>query len=49
MVKKAKELAEAHGYFMTLQFDNEANPNYHMNTTGTRRDALRIRMSQSHT
>lgn len=33
MVKKAKELAEAHGYFMTLQFDNEANPNYHMNTT----------------
>ena len=26
MVKKAKELAEAHGWFQALQFDNPANP-----------------------
>ncbi|NBB93206.1 MAG: cysteine synthase A [Gammaproteobacteria bacterium] len=34
MVKKAKELAEKHGWFMARQFENEANPAYHRNTTG---------------
>jgi hypothetical protein len=29
MVKKAKELAEEHGWFLASQFDNEANPRYH--------------------
>jgi cysteine synthase len=33
MVKKANELAEAHGWFMTRQFENEANPDYHSRTT----------------
>jgi cysteine synthase A len=33
MVKKAEELAKEHGYFLTRQFDNQANPTYHMNTT----------------
>ena len=34
MVKKAKELSEKHGYFWARQFENEANPAYHANTTG---------------
>ena len=34
MVKKAEELAEKHGWFLTRQFENEANPAYHRNTTG---------------
>lgn len=34
MVKKAKELAEKHGWFMPQQFENPANPAYHRNTTG---------------
>src|ERR1700680_3159368 len=34
MVKKAKELAEKHGWFLARQFENEANPAYHRNTTG---------------
>lgn len=34
MVKKAKELADAHGWFLTSQFEHEANPEYHANTTG---------------
>ena len=34
MVKKAEELAKAHGWFLTRQFDNPANPDYHRNTTG---------------
>lgn len=34
MVRVARQLAEKHGWFMTEQFDNEANPNYHRNTTG---------------
>lgn len=34
MVKKAAELAEKHGWFQTKQFENEANPAYHANTTG---------------
>ena len=34
MVRKAKELAEKHGWFLARQFDNEANPAYHRNTTG---------------
>lgn len=33
MVKKAEELAEKHGWFLTQQFDNPANPAYHANTT----------------
>jgi cysteine synthase A len=34
MVKKAEELAEKYGWFLTRQFENEANPEYHRNTTG---------------
>ncbi|HVY86426.1 MAG TPA: cysteine synthase A [Caulobacterales bacterium] len=33
MVKKTIELAKAHGWFMTRQFENEANPAYHERTT----------------
>ncbi|MEL7028614.1 MAG: cysteine synthase A [Pseudomonadota bacterium] len=33
MVKKAEELAAAHGWFRTRQFENEANPEYHQRTT----------------
>jgi len=33
MVQKARELAEEHGWFMTRQFENEANANMHSNTT----------------
>src|SRR5574338_1466962 len=33
MVKKAKELAEQHGWFWASQFENPANPAYHRNTT----------------
>jgi cysteine synthase len=34
MVVKAKELADKHGWFLARQFENEANPAYHRNTTG---------------
>jgi cysteine synthase A len=34
MVKKAKQLAEQHGWFLARQFENTANPAYHRNTTG---------------
>lgn len=34
MVKKAKELAEKNGWFLARQFENEANPAYHRQTTG---------------
>lgn len=34
MVKKAEELAAKHGWFLARQFENEANPAYHRNTTG---------------
>lgn len=34
MVKKAQELAKQHGWFLARQFENEANPEYHANTTG---------------
>ena len=34
MVKKAEELAQEHGWFLARQFENEANPEYHANTTG---------------
>jgi cysteine synthase len=34
MVKKAIELSEKHGYFLCRQFENDANPAYHANTTG---------------
>jgi cysteine synthase A len=34
MVRKAKELAEQHGWFLTSQFANPANPDYHRQTTG---------------
>src|SRR5205085_2041103 len=33
MVKKAVELAETHGWFLTRQFENEANPDIHSRTT----------------
>ena len=33
MVKKAKELADAHGWFLTRQFENPANPDMHARTT----------------
>jgi len=33
MVVKAKELAEKNGWFMTRQFENEANPDFHSKTT----------------
>src|SRR5580765_3964342 len=33
MVNKAVELAETHGWFMTRQFENEANPDMHSRTT----------------
>ena len=34
MVRKARELAEKHGWFLAQQFDNPANPAYHRQTTG---------------
>src|SRR5579871_3545448 len=34
MVRKAQALAEKHGWFLARQFENEANPAYHRNTTG---------------
>jgi cysteine synthase A len=34
MVKKAEELARKNGWFLARQFENEANPEYHRNTTG---------------
>jgi cysteine synthase A len=34
MVKRAKELAATHGWFLARQFENPANPDYHANTTG---------------
>jgi cysteine synthase A len=33
MVNKAYELAETHGWFLTRQFENEANPDMHSRTT----------------
>ncbi len=33
MVRKAAELAEAHGWFLTRQFENEANADMHSRTT----------------
>jgi cysteine synthase A len=33
MVAKTVELAETHGWFMTRQFENEANPDMHSRTT----------------
>jgi cysteine synthase len=33
MVVKANELAETHGWFLTRQFENEANPDIHSRTT----------------
>jgi cysteine synthase len=34
MVNKAQELAKTHGWFLTRQFENEANPDMHSRTTG---------------
>jgi cysteine synthase A len=34
MLRVTKALAEKHGWFMTEQFDNPANPEYHRNSTG---------------
>jgi cysteine synthase A len=33
MVVKAVELARTHGWFLTRQFENEANPDFHSRTT----------------
>jgi len=33
MVRKAKELADKHGWFLAQQFENPANPAYHRSTT----------------
>ncbi len=33
MVQKARELAEANGWYWTQQFENEANPDFHSKTT----------------
>ncbi|NII75405.1 cysteine synthase A [Dyella sp. SG562] len=33
MVRKAKELADKHGWFLASQFENPANPAYHRSTT----------------
>ncbi len=33
MIRKMEALAAAHGWFMTRQFENEANPDYHSRTT----------------
>jgi len=33
MVRKAEELARKHGWFLARQFENQANPAYHRNTT----------------
>merc|ERR1712203_1070004 len=34
MVQKAEELAEKHGWFLARQFENDAYPAYHAQTTG---------------
>jgi cysteine synthase A len=34
MLRVTRALSEKHGWFMTEQFDNQANPEYHRNTTG---------------
>lgn len=34
MLDKAVELAETHGWFLTRQFENDANPDAHIRTTG---------------
>ena len=34
MVKMAERLGREHGWFVARQFENEANPAYHRNTTG---------------
>ncbi|MBL0214967.1 MAG: cysteine synthase A [Myxococcales bacterium] len=34
MVRRAEALAKEHGWFYARQFDNEANPAYHRQTTG---------------
>jgi cysteine synthase len=34
MVRKARELAAKHGWFLARQFENEANPAFHRSTTG---------------
>lgn len=33
-IKKAEELADEHGYFLPMQFKNQANPEVHERTTG---------------
>lgn len=34
LVKRAKELADKHGWFLPQQFENPSNPAYHRQTTG---------------
>ena len=33
MLKKTQELVDTHGWFLTRQFENEANPDFHSRTT----------------
>lgn len=33
MIKKTIELAKTHGWFMTRQYENGANPDFHSRTT----------------
>src|SRR6187402_1698686 len=34
MLRKTQELVDAHGWYWTRQFENEANPDFHSRTTG---------------
>ncbi len=34
MVRKAEDWPKKHGWFLAHQFENQANPDYHRNTTG---------------
>jgi len=34
MLRRAEELAQERGWFLARQFENQANPEYHRNTTG---------------
>ena len=46
MIKKMEELAAAHGWFMTRQFENEANPDYPL-AHHRARDRRRLRRHQA--
>ena len=42
MVRKAEQLAKAHGWFLARQFENPANPAWHRSTTGPRSEERRV-------